>query len=113
MDQNSAGAYIMWVADPHIDKVVFMWFVKERYDSTEFSGYILSIQAQKLHKNLHVDIPSDFIASKGWLHRIGINQVKMVKQDQQNNCHQWVCSILKIRSILVLDKIDNADNLAL
>ena len=45
------------------------------------SGPVLSIQAQKLYIDLLVDNPSDFIVSKGWLHRFqrhhGINQVKI------------------------------------
>ena len=44
--------------DPQLDKVVFIWFV--------ISGPIFSSQAQKLHNDLDVGIPSDFVASRPW-----------------------------------------------
>ena len=49
--------------------------------ATPISSRVLGIQAQTLHRNLHVDNPYDILAAKVWLHCFqhhhGISQVKI------------------------------------
>ena len=50
--------------EQRLDNTVFIWFAKERQASTQISGPVLIIQAQKLHIDLHINNPS--------IHRISI-----------------------------------------
>ena len=51
------------VKEPQLDQAVSTWFVKERQTAILISNPVLSIQAHKLHSNLHVGDQSDFVSS--------------------------------------------------
>ena len=79
------------VKGPQFDDAVFTCFVKERQVDTLHSSPVLSIQAQKLHNNLHADKPWDTVASKGWLHHFqychGITEVQINSEARSAHIH--------------------------
>ena len=78
-------------------------------------GTVLSIQAQKLHSNLHVDNHSNYVASYGWLHSFqhchGISQVKI--NSEARSADKFFPIFKKVSdNDLMVDKIYNADETA-
>ena len=93
--------------DTDFDRAVYIWFVKERQQTgTPISGMMMAVQAQKLHKQLHIDNAGEFTASKGWLNRCkqchGISRFKITGEIRSADFA--AADVFTYSTDLVLDK---------